>query len=47
MGGASLLIFCDVISRVVLFPFEVPVGLTASAVGGVMFLAFLLKGAKA
>lgn len=46
LGGASLLIFCDVISRVVLFPFEVPVGLTASAVGGVMFLAFLLKGAK-
>ncbi|MEZ8064954.1 MULTISPECIES: ABC transporter permease [Vibrio] len=46
LGGASLLIFCDVISRVVLFPFEVPVGLTASAVGGVMFLVFLLKGAK-
>ncbi|NMS18873.1 iron chelate uptake ABC transporter family permease subunit, partial [Vibrio parahaemolyticus] len=46
LGGASLLIFCDVIGRVVAFPFEVPIGLTASAIGGVMFLVFLLKGAR-
>ncbi|MHA2876959.1 ABC transporter permease [Vibrio campbellii] len=47
LGGASLLIFCDVISRLVAFPFEVPIGLTASAIGGTLFLVLLLKGARA
>ena len=47
LGGASLLIFCDVISRLVVFPFEVPIGLTASAIGGTLFLVLLLKGARA
>jgi len=47
LGGASLLIFCDIISRLVLFPFEVPIGLTASGIGGVMFLALIIKRSRA
>ncbi|RSD30006.1 ABC transporter permease [Vibrio pectenicida] len=46
LGGASLLIVCDIVSRLVIFPFEVPIGLTASALGGVMFLVLLIKGAN-
>ncbi|KXO11566.1 Iron compound ABC uptake transporter permease protein PiuC [Moritella sp. JT01] len=47
LGGASLLIFCDIISRLVIFPFEVPIGLTASGIGGVMFLALIIKRSRA
>jgi len=43
LGGASLLLACDIIGRVLLYPFEVPIGLTAGAVGGVLFLALIVR----
>ncbi|MCG7488024.1 iron chelate uptake ABC transporter family permease subunit [Vibrio sp. Of14-4] len=46
LGGAALLIFCDIVSRLIIFPFEVPIGLTASALGGVIFLMLLIKGVR-
>jgi len=41
LGGASLLLACDVAGRLLIYPFEVPAGLSAGVVGGVLFLVLL------
>ncbi|MCE4052661.1 ABC transporter permease [Pseudomonas sp. Au-Pse12] len=41
LGGASLLLACDILGRLLIYPFEVPIGLTAGSVGGVLFLALI------
>ncbi|MBL5979516.1 UNVERIFIED_CONTAM: iron chelate uptake ABC transporter family permease subunit [Comamonas sp. A-3] len=46
LGGASLLLACDIAGRLMMYPFEVPIGLTAGAVGGVMFLALIVRGLR-
>ena len=42
LSGASLLLACDILGRVLIYPFEVPIGLTAGSVGGVLFLALII-----
>ncbi|MBW3520107.1 ABC transporter permease [Flavobacterium sp. NKUCC04_CG] len=44
--GAIFLLVCDIISRLVIYPYEIPIGLTVSIIGGSVFLAMLLKKAK-
>lgn len=46
LGGSSLLLACDIAGRLVMYPFEVPIGLTAGAVGGVMFLCLIVRGLR-
>lgn len=46
LGGASLLLACDITGRLLMYPFEVPIGLTAGAVGGVMFLVLIVRGLR-
>ena len=41
LGGASLLLACDVLGRLLIHPFEVPIGLTAGGMGGLLFLALI------
>lgn len=41
--GASLLLACDILGRLLIYPFEVPIGLTAGSVGGVLFLVLLVR----
>lgn len=41
--GAIFLLVCDMISRTIAFPYEVPIGLTVSIIGGVVFLGLVLK----
>lgn len=43
LGGASLLLICDIIGRSIIYPFEVPIGLTAGGVGGIIFLILILR----
>ena len=43
LGGASLLLVCDIAGRLLIYPFEVPIGLTAGAVGGVLFLLLIVR----
>lgn len=43
LGGASLLLACDILGRLLLHPFEVPIGLTAGSVGGLLFLVLILR----
>jgi iron complex transport system permease protein len=42
LGGASLLVACDILGRLLIYPFEVPIGLTAGGVGGVLFLVLII-----
>ena len=46
IGGACLLLICDLAGRLLIYPFEVPIGLTAGAVGGVVFLLLILRGLR-
>jgi len=42
MGGAIFLLFSDIVGRLVIHPFEVPISVTVSIIGGTLFL-FLLS----
>lgn len=44
--GASFVIICDLISRVLFVPYEIPVGIVMSFIGGPFFIILLLKGVK-
>lgn len=43
LGGAGFVALCDTVSRVVFAPYELPVGILMSVIGGPMFLMMLLK----
>jgi len=43
LGGAAFVTLCDTAARVVFSPFELPVGILLSALGGPCFLLLLLK----
>lgn len=43
LSGALFLLICDIIGRLVIYPFEVPIGLTVGIIGGIIFLILLLK----
>lgn len=43
LGGALLVTVCDLLSRLVFAPFELPVGIVISMLGGPFFLALLLR----
>lgn len=41
--GALFLTLCDIVGRLVIYPFEIPIGLMIGIVGGVIFLIMLLR----
>jgi len=41
--GAIFVLVCDVIGRTVRYPYEIPIGLVVGVVGGVLFLALLMR----
>ncbi|MDD6160747.1 MAG: iron ABC transporter permease [Oscillospiraceae bacterium] len=43
MGGAAMLTLCDLLSRILFAPFELPVGIMLSLIGGPFFVWLLLK----
>ncbi|QAY71927.1 ABC transporter permease [Xylanimonas protaetiae] len=43
VGGAGLVLVADVVARLVVFPFEVPIGAVMAVVGGALFLWILLR----
>lgn len=43
LSGALFLLVCDIVGRLIIYPFEVPIGLTVGIIGGVIFLILLLK----
>ena len=43
LGGAALLTACDVLARLLFAPYELPVGIVLSFVGGPFFIWLLLR----
>ena len=43
LGGAALLTLCDLLSRVLFAPYEIPVGIVLSLAGGPFFIWLLLR----
>lgn len=42
LSGAIFLVVCDIMGRLVIYPYEVPIGITVSVIGAVIFLMILL-----
>lgn len=47
LAGAIVLLGADILGRVIIYPYEVTVSVTAGILGGVAFLLLLLKGERA
>lgn len=42
--GAVFVLICDILSRLIIFPFEMSISLTISVIGGAIFMIYLLRG---
>ncbi|MEK4028132.1 MULTISPECIES: ABC transporter permease [Bacillaceae] len=41
--GAVFVLFCDIIGRVIIYPYEIPIGLTVGVIGSGIFLYLLMR----
>lgn len=46
LWGAVFLLSCDIIGRLVVFPYEIPIGMMVGVIGGAVFLVLILKRSK-
>ncbi|MEO3783611.1 ABC transporter permease [Actinocorallia sp. B10E7] len=46
LAGASFVLLCDVVGRLVRFPYEIPVSTVVGVIGSVLFLTLLLRGGR-
>ncbi|ANS87679.1 putative ABC transporter permease protein YclN [Vibrio scophthalmi] len=44
--GALIVLCCDVAGRVIIFPYEIPISMIISILGGSVFVIFILRGQK-
>ncbi|MFC4559987.1 ABC transporter permease [Virgibacillus kekensis] len=44
--GASFVLFCDIIGRVIIYPYEIPISLTVGVIGSGIFIYLLLRRKK-
>lgn len=44
--GAAFLLICDIIGRMLVFPYEIPIGMTVGVVGGLIFLVLIIKRSR-
>lgn len=42
--GAVFILACDILGRVVIYPFEIPIGLTVGVIGSGIFIYLLMRG---
>ncbi len=42
--GAIFLLFCDILGRIIIDPYEIPISLTVGVIGSVIFLVLLVRG---
>ena len=45
-AGSCFLLICDILARVLIQPYEIPVSLVVGVIGSIIFILLLLKGAK-
>ncbi|MEA4916852.1 ABC transporter permease [Proteiniphilum sp.] len=43
LSGAIFLLLCDIVGRIVIYPYEVPIGVTVSIIGAIIFLILILR----
>lgn len=43
LSGAIFLLACDIVGRLVVYPYEVPIGVSVSIIGAVIFLLLILR----
>ncbi|MGB3108233.1 ABC transporter permease [Sphingobacterium siyangense] len=43
LSGAIFLLLCDIFGRLIVYPYEIPIGVTVGAIGGLFFLFFILR----
>jgi iron complex transport system permease protein len=43
LSGALFLVICDIIGRLVIYPYEIPIGMMVGIIGGTTFLILLLR----
>lgn len=43
LSGAIFLLVCDIMGRIVIYPYEIPIGVTVSIIGAVIFLILILR----
>ncbi|MBS4175640.1 ABC transporter permease [Bacillus sp. FJAT-49736] len=41
--GANFLLFCDILGRIIIYPYEIPIGLTVGVLGSAIFLYLLMR----
>ncbi|CAM3178403.1 iron chelate uptake ABC transporter family permease subunit [Prescottella defluvii] len=46
IAGALFVLVCDVVGRVIRYPYEIPVGTVASVVGAVVFIVLILRARR-
>lgn len=44
--GAAFLLFCDILGRVLIYPYEISISLTVGVLGSIVFLYLIFKGVK-
>lgn len=44
--GALIVLCCDLAGRLIIFPYEIPISMIVSMLGGAVFIFFILKGEK-
>lgn len=44
VGGALFVLVCDIVSRTIRYPYEIPVGTVVGVVGGLIFVVLLVRG---
>lgn len=43
LGGALFVLICDIIGRIINFPYEIPINLTVGVIGSILFLILMFK----
>lgn len=43
LSGAIFLLLCDIAGRIVIYPYEVPIGVTVSIIGAIIFLILIIR----
>ena len=41
--GAVFLLFCDILGRIIIYPFEIPIGLVVGVIGSAIFIYLLMR----
>lgn len=41
--GAIFLLFCDILGRIIIYPFEIPIGLVVGVIGSAIFIYLLMR----